>query len=316
MKRIKNIDLLRAGAILYIMLYHCYTLSGKPWHAHTAIHTFLSFGGEVGVTLFFLLSGYGIYLSLASAEERGHLPNWGSFMKKRCRRIMPQYYVCVTVLLIFMSTRLIGSDGFRHLFAYYTFTENLSPVTHGSINGALWTMGVIFQFYLIAPLLYRAVKKNWLISSIAAILFTVFCKDPGTPSEAWSSYFHYQHSADSDMDFLLQQSQALWCQCSGISLPFHPGGSPFCSACRVFHTSGNGLSVFPSTVFCGQKPVWNLSVAYARYHDSSGWFSMVQCLKSAALLAVPALYACDRLYIWLFFNPFYRPSKERIISHE
>ena len=54
MKRIKNIDLLRAGAILYIMLYHCYTLSGKPWHAHTAIHTFLSFGGEVGVTLFFL----------------------------------------------------------------------------------------------------------------------------------------------------------------------------------------------------------------------------------------------------------------------
>ena len=89
MKRIKNIDLLRAGAILYIMLYHCYTLSGKPWHAHTAIHTFLSFGGEVGVTLFFLLSGYGIYLSLASAEERGHLPNWGSFMKKRCRRIMP-----------------------------------------------------------------------------------------------------------------------------------------------------------------------------------------------------------------------------------
>ena len=141
-------------------------------------------------------------------------------------------------------------------------------------------------------------------------------KDPGTPSEAWSSYFHYQHRADSDMDFLLQQSQALWCQCSGISLPFHPGGSPFCSACRVFHTSGNGLSVFPSTVFCGQKPVWNLSVAYARYHDSSGWFSMVQCLKSAALLAVPALYACDRLYIWLFFNPFYRPSKERIISHE
>ena len=38
MKRIKNIDLLRAGAILYIMLYHCYVLSGQPWQAHTAIH--------------------------------------------------------------------------------------------------------------------------------------------------------------------------------------------------------------------------------------------------------------------------------------
>ena len=61
MKRIKNIDLLRAGAILYIMLYHCYVLSGQPWQAHTAIHTILTLGGEVGVTLFFLLSGYGIY---------------------------------------------------------------------------------------------------------------------------------------------------------------------------------------------------------------------------------------------------------------
>lgn len=82
MKRIKNIDLLRAGAILYIMLYHCYVLSGQPWQAHTAIHTILTLGGEVGVTLFFLLSGYGIYLSLSSSEERGCLPGWRAFMKK------------------------------------------------------------------------------------------------------------------------------------------------------------------------------------------------------------------------------------------
>lgn len=48
----QNIDLLRAGAILYIMLYHCYVLSGQPWQSHTAIHTLLTLGGEVGVTLF------------------------------------------------------------------------------------------------------------------------------------------------------------------------------------------------------------------------------------------------------------------------
>ena len=82
MKRIKNIDLLRAGAILYIMLYHCYVLSGQPWQSHTAIHTLLTLGGEVGVTLFFLLSGYGIYLSLSSSEARGCLPGWRTFMKK------------------------------------------------------------------------------------------------------------------------------------------------------------------------------------------------------------------------------------------
>lgn len=71
---------------------------------------------------------------------------------------MPQYYVCITVLLIFMSTQMFSNEGLRHILAYYTFTENFSPVTHGSINGALWTMGVIFQFYLIAPFLYKAVQ--------------------------------------------------------------------------------------------------------------------------------------------------------------
>lgn len=199
MKRIKNIDLLRAGAILYIMLYHCYVLSGQPWQAHTWIHTTLTLGGEVGVTLFFLLSGYGIYLSLSSSEARGRLPGWKAFMKKRCIRIMPQYYVCITVLLIFMSTQLISSDGLRHIIAYYTFTENFSPVTHGSINGALWTMGVIFQFYLIAPFLYKAVRKNWLVSSIGAVLFTILCRF------AVVRYLHASGVSDTSVYFVYER---------------------------------------------------------------------------------------------------------------
>lgn len=77
MKRIKNIDLLRAGAILYIMLYHCYVLSGQPWQSHTAIHTLLTLGGEVGVTLFFLLSGYGIYLPFLLRRREAVSPAGG-----------------------------------------------------------------------------------------------------------------------------------------------------------------------------------------------------------------------------------------------
>lgn len=199
MKRIKNIDLLRAGAILYIMLYHCYVLSGQPWQSHTAIHTLLTLGGEVGVTLFFLLSGYGIYLSLSSSEARGCLPGWRAFMKKRCIRIMPQYYVCITVLLIFMSTQMFSNEGLRHILAYYTFTENFSPVTHGSINGALWTMGVIFQFYLIAPFLYKAVRKNWLVSAIVSIVFTVICRF------AVVRYLHNSGISDNSVYFVYER---------------------------------------------------------------------------------------------------------------
>ena len=112
---------------------------------------------------------------------------------------MPQYYVCVTVLLIFMSTQMFSNEGFRHILAYYTFTENFSPVTHGSINGALWTMGVIFQFYLIAPFLYKAVRKNWLVSAIVSILFTVICRF------AVVRYLHASGISDTSVYFVYER---------------------------------------------------------------------------------------------------------------
>lgn len=40
MKRIKNIDLLRAGAILYIMLYHCYVLSWLAGFYEKTLHPY------------------------------------------------------------------------------------------------------------------------------------------------------------------------------------------------------------------------------------------------------------------------------------
>lgn len=83
--------------------------------------------------------------------------------------------------------------------AYYTFTENFSPVTHGSINGALWTMGVIFQFYLIAPFLYKAVRKNWLASAIVSIVFTVICRF------AVVRYLHASGISDTSVYFVYER---------------------------------------------------------------------------------------------------------------
>lgn len=228
MKRIKNIDLLRAAAILYIILYHCYAQAEQPWKAHTFIHTVLTFGGEVGVTLFLILSGYGIYLSLSSAEERSCLPGWKAFMKKRCIRIMPQYYVCITVLLIFMSNRLLKNDGLPDIITYYTFTENLFPATQGSINGALWTMGLIFQFYLIAPFLYKAVRKNWAVSAVASIAFTVLCRIivvrclMAAHVSDTSVYFVYERQLFSALDnFVLGMAAAAFWKHTAESLSRH-----------------------------------------------------------------------------------------------
>ncbi len=176
MKRNKNVDILRAAAILIIIVYHAYALTGYPWSSHVRLHRLLSFGGEVGVTLFFVLSGYGISCSLSSQDRRGSLPSWGSFMKKRCLRIMPQYYFCIVFLLLFQSQAWISGQGLKHILAYGLFGQNLTITTHGSINGALWAMATIFQFYLIALPLFRLVRKNWLVTSLGAIGVTIASK--------------------------------------------------------------------------------------------------------------------------------------------
>ena len=176
MKRNKNVDILRAAAILIIIVYHAYALTGYPWANHMRLNRLLSFGGEVGVTLFFVLSGYGIAMSLNYKSQQGNLPSWGAFMKKRCLRIMPQYYFCIVFLLLFQSQAWISGQGLKHILAYGLFGQNLTATTHGSINGALWAMATIFQFYLIALPLFRLVKKNYLAAGLGAILVTIASK--------------------------------------------------------------------------------------------------------------------------------------------
>lgn len=257
MKRNRNVDLLRAAAILCIIVYHCYVLSGYPWASHLRLNMILGFGGEIGVTLFFLLSGYGIYCSMSYREEQGRLPAWGAFMKQRCLRVMPQYYACVTILLFFCSTYLLSKSGIWHVIAYYTFTENFTPATHASINGALWTMGVIFQFYLIALFLYKMVRKNWLLASLGAIIFTVLCKAavyhwlPKPLAAETNMYFVYGRQLFTALDnFVLGMTAAvLWkkapghggenrTRVTGLILAFAAAAGIFAWA---FYYGGHGL---------------------------------------------------------------------------
>lgn len=173
MKRNKNVDILRDAAIMVIIVYHAYVLCGMPWSARTVLHTLINMGGELGVTLFFALSGFGIYMSLDRKYQTSGLPSWFSFMKARCKRIVPQYYFCIFVLLLFPSAHLLSKDGIKHILAYVLFVQNLFVDTHGSINGALWTMATIFQFYMIAIWMYKAVKKSTWLSAVFFVLMTV-----------------------------------------------------------------------------------------------------------------------------------------------
>lgn len=175
-QRTASIDIFRTFALLLVLIYHCWVLTGSIAFSCESLNMIVSLGGEIGVTAFFALSGYGIYYSIYIQDIK-HQFVYKEFLRKRCKRIMPQYYFCIFIAVFFMyGGAYVSLKGLLHIGAHMIFLHNLFPQTHGSINGVLWTMGVTFQFYLISYFLYKGMRKWGSFFEVVCVMFTVIAK--------------------------------------------------------------------------------------------------------------------------------------------
>ncbi len=176
LERNKNLDIIRAVATLLVVVYHSWVLTGKVAFRLSFIQLIISLGGELGVTAFFLLSGYGIYCSIYNSDSNGEV-KFVSFMKKRCQRIIPAYWFhLLVILLIGSGAAYLSRSNWANLLTHVFLIHNLFPGYAGSINGVLWTIGVTAQFYVFAIPLYKGIKKFGYFFSFASIIFTIMCK--------------------------------------------------------------------------------------------------------------------------------------------
>lgn len=176
LKRNTNIDIFRAFALLIVVVYHCWVKTGAFQISNGIIQTFISLGGEIGVTAFFLLSGYGIYWSLYKTELKQTI-EFKSFITKRLKRVVPAYYLNLFLALALTSSAVyLGVEHIPNILSHIFFVHNLFADYHGAINGVLWTMGVIVQFYFLAIPLYKVINKIGLWAVPISILVTILCK--------------------------------------------------------------------------------------------------------------------------------------------
>jgi peptidoglycan/LPS O-acetylase OafA/YrhL len=163
------LDGLRGVAVLWVIVFHAYVLRkslGDPWIGLAASSPYVEpvmGAGYLGVDLFFLLSGFLLALPWFVHGMRGEpSPSAREFYGRRVRRIVPAYYVQLVLLFAIVVPLLRGWDYWRsdlyvylyNLVAHATFLHNTTPLSSGSmgVNGALWTLAVEAQFYLIVPL--------------------------------------------------------------------------------------------------------------------------------------------------------------------
>lgn len=161
-KRLEQLDALRAIAVLMVICYHWVP---QKFLFHLPL-------GDLGVTLFFVLSGYLITgILLSAAEKIGNRPRTAvirSFIARRALRILPIYYLFIGVSW-FLSAGSFGASTKWHMFFLTNF-----EVYHGQAwphaGGHLWTLSVEEQFYLIWPWLVLYVPRDYLMRVLGGIL--------------------------------------------------------------------------------------------------------------------------------------------------
>src|SRR5438034_9463824 len=87
--RLPGIDGLRAAAALWVVFFHIYAFSGANFPQIPGLDQFLR-SGSTGVSLFLVLSGFCLYVPFA-AGRTGRFKT-GTFLRRRCGRLMPAYY--------------------------------------------------------------------------------------------------------------------------------------------------------------------------------------------------------------------------------
>ncbi len=169
--RIPGADGLRALACLLVVWHHT-TQRFNPENSAGWIQSIHFFGmrGEVGVSLFFVLSG--CLLSLPfwnSFVNADRLPSLSKYAINRAARIIPAYWfnlVFCTVVAIWVFDqninwwRFISGLLFINSYHYSSFFP-------AELNGPLWSIGLEVSCYLLLPIVLFAIIKTTKSISVA-----------------------------------------------------------------------------------------------------------------------------------------------------
>jgi peptidoglycan/LPS O-acetylase OafA/YrhL len=273
--RIPELDLLRFCAAAAVVAYH-YTyqpvLNGVVsdnafWPLPVA-----SRFGYLGVTLFFMISGFVI---LWSSQARTS----GEFAISRIARLFPSFWICVLI-----TTLVVNAAGGPEPISPRTMVLNLTMVPGRLgvpyVDGVYWTLLVELKFYiLIFVVLVTGTMERieaWLGVWLAVAAVSAFGVAP-----KWLA-----------------------------SLGLHPFGPYFISGCLFYLLRARGLSVFRMIallVACGLGAVYAVKEQPEFLHEIITPVSTFVVASSvllfhalfAAIALIPAILPPSRWWYWL-----------------
>jgi peptidoglycan/LPS O-acetylase OafA/YrhL len=148
-------DSLRAIAALSVFLGH--TVTGTQLYGqHPKIVLLALEIADQGVAIFFLISGFLLYRPFLAARRAGRRLAVRDFARRRILRIVPAYWVALTLFLI---AGFVSGVTAHNWWIFYGFGQVYSFNTIGQGIGAAWTLCVEVTFYAALPVFAYLVAR-------------------------------------------------------------------------------------------------------------------------------------------------------------
>jgi peptidoglycan/LPS O-acetylase OafA/YrhL len=148
-ERQPGLDLLRALAIIVVVIYHA-GIMGFPMPGR------VDRWGWIGVDLFFALSGYLIGGQLLAPLARNQTINIGRFFARRALRIMPAYFAILAIYIFLPSWREYSAT--TPWWKFLVSVQNIG-LHGGTAFSHAWSLAVEDQFYLALPFILLFVNR-------------------------------------------------------------------------------------------------------------------------------------------------------------
>ena len=224
-RRYESLDAIRGFAATSVMLAHFFGLQLIQYPFLEWLPTRVFYAGHSAVIVFFVLSGFALFLLFDSAKH-----SYSIFVSSRWLRIYPAYLFSVIVAMALIL--LAKANHLSWYNAYPPFdVENIlehvlliGPIDFSLYIGVIWSLVHEMRIALLFPALYWAVKRNHRASVIGStglsLMFGVahygqiFSKDLSelvglTSTAHYATFFVYGAVIAKNRDIFIQKARLL-----------------------------------------------------------------------------------------------------------
>jgi len=168
--RIKGLDGLRGIAVIFVIISHSVLW---PYLGIDSAKVMSIMNGHIGVSIFFVLSGYLITILLIKERDMTGTVDIVAFMKRRALRIFPLYYLAIFFL---MCMDLTGKASIPNCSYPYALTYTINFISRECEHSTLshfWSLSVEEHFYIFWPAIFL-LGKRFSIIILAVLIFACF----------------------------------------------------------------------------------------------------------------------------------------------